>query len=909
MTFILLTCLISTSFLPFWIRSTADMAAAIQRPNQAIARPSFGARPGVAQSASDEFCGFIKRLSSDYDAAADPSRLLRYRKWSKSDLYLRGNHLIFFDEQYNSYLQLPSGATDLHHVVNYFASTLETLATEYSKSKPQLTAYSRAGDGQRVQESVDTAQFLIECLRSTLFPMRSLQREAYLVLLRGGVFTRVYVDRAAGQAVEVPQYGLEQRDVSPGQFWCPHCGGQGQVNEQTQQCPQCGNGPVQVQSNPIQAQSLMRQGGFKVPAGEIRRDPIDPYEVDIADRATGPWDSPYLRWDCVKYKSELAEEFQDWDMEAARGSAIGVNADKLVGLQWARQLELECGNLGNPDQNYSWSYGVGRLGSNSAQLVDKLTAVRSQLHYRVGVYRDKVFDNDVFLPGIGKVIPKRTKCGEVFPHGLTAYLINGEAVKVADKCLDDEWDGYTVTVPTRGFYGNGAEQFVAIQDWINDAVSLAITMGMMTASGILVMDKDRYEGATGKPGDILTMLDRQLGEAVGDGIEHIAISGDHGQVQSLLAMSKADMVNVSGARSPDWGGEPSQTPGKQLATGINYNNAIASAVAGMKLDLRAENFAHCTEQGLRIISRDKDYVTPRYWRMLDDQKGRWLRGYDIGHDIAVRVEEDSAQPLTSLERRANLVAAHSQMGYGIVDGNGKPANPAWKERLIAKRFNLEQDPDASDNWATIAYRRIDAMMETAEMAGKYAMQLPPDQAKQFLKLQILRAGLERNDYDLSDPQALMPSHGDRHLQLVDAYQLFFETDEYRHAPLPVKEVIEMLLPLHFAAEQKDEVAKQLIVKQLAAPLQPPPPPPDKPKQSISLKDALAVPGAAEQMLAEVGIKVAPMGQVGQDDEGAEGEKEQPSGAPPQDAAALPSPMPPIGAGQPPPKQPQPEAIQ
>ena len=887
------------------------MVAALQSPVQtAPPRPPLSLVSPQAQTVSDEFIQWAKQRSKDFDSAADPSRLLRYRKWSKVDFYVRGRQLLYWDEGANAYLDLPASDTELHHVTNYFWSVIDTLATEYSKSKPNFVAYSRAGDDQRVQEAVDNAQYLIDTWRTSLWTLRLLQREAHLVLIRGGVFTRTYVDKSAGPPVEVPEFETAVKTVAPGQYGCPHCGVQGSLSWESQpgddafppppnSCPQCGNGPIDIQNQAVLARTIALTGSRKVPSGELRSDPIDPYEVDIADRATGPWDSPYLRWDSVQFNSKLAEEFPNWDQEKAKSSATGVNADKLIGLQYARQLELEIGNLGTADQSNS-AWISGRFGSNAATLTDKLTSVRSQIHYRVGDYRNKTFPADIYVPGCNKVVPAGMKLGDAFPHGLRIILINGECIDVQDACLDDEWHGYTVTVPSRGFYGNGAEQFVAIQDWINDSVSLAITMAMMTAAGILVMDKDRYEGATGRPGDVLTMLDRGIGEKVSDGIEHISISGDHGQVQNLLSMSKADLVNVSGARSPDWGGEPSQTPGKQLATGINYNNAIASAVAGMKLELRAENQCRRFEQALKLFPQVSVY--PRYMRTQDDVKGRWMRGYDIGHDIAVRFEEDSAQPLTSLERRANLVAAINQLGYGKVDPNGKPVNAPWIEREIAKRFSLASDPDASDAWQTIAYRRIDAMMEAAGMAQRFAMALPPAQAKQFISMQILRAGLEREEYELTDPLAITPNKGDKHMSLVEAYANYCATDEYRKAPLPVKEAIEALLPLHFAAEQKDEADKAMITKQAMAPLNPPPEPPPPPKESISLKDALAVPGAAEQMLAQAGIHVAPRpvdvneDKQSQPDDGAQS---GPAAQPDDGGAMSQSPIPPQVTQQPP----------
>lgn len=850
------------------------MVAALQQVSQPA--PSLGSHMAAQipqrkapqdQRITDEFVGWVKQETAEFEQTANPGRLLQYRTWLKVDYYARGNQLIFWDAMSESYLPLPSEDTDLHHTVNYFASVLDTLVTEYTKSQPRLVAYSRAGDDQRIKDSVEASQYVIECLRPTLWTKRQVQREAHLVLLRGGLFTRTYEDKTAGAPVQVAEHRLDTQTLEPGQFWCPHCGAQGTLGTgdspvpaqpggafpaAPKVCPQCGKGPIDVQAEPVMANTLQQADSYKVPAGEIRSEPIDPFEVDIADRSTGPWDSPTLRWDTAEYNASLCMEFPDWRPDKAPASVSGVSAEKTIGLQYARSLELHLQNSGAADQSRT-AY-ANRMSSASMPLIDKKTSIRSQVHFRTGVYAHKTFDVNVYLPGRNQAIPAGTELGTVFPNGLKIILINGECVKVEDFNLDWEWHGYTVTVPTRGFFGNGAEQFVAIQDWINDSVSLAITMGMMTASGITIVDKDRIEGVFGKPGETLSLLDRGLGEPIGNSIEHIAIAGDHGQVQQLLAMSKSDLVAVSGARSPDWGGAPDQAPGKQLATGINYNNAIASAVAGMKLELRAENFAMRMEQALRIFGTSTVY--PRYLETDDGQKGRWMRGYEVGHDIKVKFEEDSAQPLTTLERRANLVAAMSQVGYGKIGPEGKPINPPWLERSIAKQFNLPEDPEASNEWSTIAYRRIDAMKEAYQMASQFAQGMPPDQAEQFVTAQILRAGLEREEFDITDEMALTPSKLDKDSSLIEEYLRFGATDEFQECPLPVKQAIEKLVPIHFAAQKRDEGEMLAITQKIMGPLQPPPTPEPK-APSISIKFGELPDEAKFQVLKEAGITIDP----------------------------------------------------
>lgn len=865
----------------------------------------------AATVVTDDFILWARKISQDFEETSDPGKLLRYRRWLKVDLYDRGEQLIYWDAQYEGYRILPNEDTDLHHTVNYFARIIDTLATEYSKSNPRLTTYSRAGDDQRIKDAVDTSQYVVDCLTESLWDKRSLQKEANLVLMRGGVFTRTYVDKLSGPELAVPQTGLSTVTVQPGQFSCPHCGVKGSLSwspdaqetdempQPPQSCPSCGNGPIETPQQPILAKSL-KVSTKTVRAGEIRSDSVDPYEVEIGDRCTGPWDSPFLRWDRVRYIYDICRDFPDWDPENRKRGASGINPDKENGLRYARQIEVAIGNTGVADQNNAMLQGATRFsaGAGAGALTDKVTALQSDIYFRYEVYKNKSFPVAVFLPGIDRAIPPETRFGDVFPHGMKVSMVDGECLAVEDICIDDEWDGYSVTVPTRGFFGNAAEQFIAIQDWINENVSLIITNALYASSGITIADLDRFEDLQAKPGTLAHVKDRGIGEPISNMIEHIAISGDVNAMVNALGMSKQDMVSVSGARDPNWGGEPGQQPGMQLATGINYNNAIASAVAGMKLELRADNRARRMEQALRWFEKTQTF--PRYMQKLDDSKGQWLRGYQIGHDIKVKVEEDSHQPLTWLERRANLLAAMGA-GYGKVNPEtGKPLNPPWLERHLAKAFGAPEDPEASNEWATIAYRRIDAMMSAYQIGMKYVGAMRPEQnPQQFLKLLILRAGLEREDYPLNDPQAITPGAGDKNMQLIDAYEQFCATDEFRKAPLPVREAVETLLPLHFAADHKIEATKGMVVKQLMAPLNPPPPPPP-PKESIALKDALAVPGAAEQMLAQVGINV-PMGSAQPPD--AQEEKPEPV------AGGVP-PGPPPGQGAPPQGgQPQPQAGQ
>jgi hypothetical protein len=829
-------------------------------------------RSEVARQASDEFSAWLQEQCDEFTDATDPSRLIRFRKHSRSDFYVRGNQLIRFDAQLDQYVPMTGDDVDLHHVVNYLQTIIERAVTEATKSQPKFVTYSRAGDNQRVKDSVDTAQFLIDCLRTTLWTKRDAQRETKLAVLRDGVFTRTYVDPAAGPLITVPQYGIATKTVRPGEFKCPHCGVQGALSwedggeedgqqqqpdmqqaapEPPSECPQCGNGPIEVRSQPILARTLMQRQGFKVPAGELRSCPIDPFEIEISDRSEGPWASPFLFWDSVVDLSDLCEEFPDWDPETKRAVGAGLGTDRMVALQCARQLELEIGNLGLPhqDERTYFARGAGRVGG---QVTDKRTAIRSQRHLRRKVYARKKFDRDVWVPGLDRVIPAGVEIGNVFPNGLKSRWINGELIKVEDHNLDWEWHGYSLTVNTRGFWGNGAEQYVGIQDWLNDSVSLALTMGMMTAAGILIVDKDRFEGLIGKPGEPLQILDRGIGEPIKNSIEHIAISGDSRQIDSLINMSKEDMVGVSGERDANSGGVPGG-PGMETATGVRYQDSLASAMGGTRNELRAENHGLRYEQALRLWPQVSVY--PRFMRTDDGAKARWLRGLDIGHDIGVRVEPDSHQPITNLERRGNFVAAR-KLGWGQKGPDGKPVLGNWGEKLAGDYFNLPNDPDASSEIDTIAYRRIDAMMQACEMAQKYAAQLPPDQAKQFITLQILRAGLERDDYPLTDPRAVTPWKSDANEQLMTVYELYSRTDEYFKAPLPLKEAIEALIPLHFAAQQKDMAEMMKITSSILGPLhQPPPPDPKAP--NISVKFETLPDEAKQKVLAEAGIMVSP----------------------------------------------------
>lgn len=849
------------------------MAAALQTIQRAPLYAYEGnvpSKPKVAREASDEFSSWLKEQCSEFVDATDPSRLIRYRKWSRSDIYCRGQQLIKFDAQLDQYVPMTGDDVDLHHVVNYIAQIIERAVTEATKSQPKFVTYSRAGDNQRIKDAVDTSQFLIDCLRSTLWTKRDAQRETKLAVLRDGVFTRTFVDTAAGPLITIPQYGTATKTVRPGEFWCPHCGVGGQLSwddqgedgadmqgsgsatpEPPQECPQCGNGPIDVRSQPILARTLMQRQGFKVPAGELRSCPIDPFEIEISDRSEGPWASPFLFWDSVVDVSDLCEEFQDWDPETKKAVGAGLGTDRMVALQCARQLELEIGNLGLPHQDER-SYAARGAGRVGGQVTDKRTAIRSQRHLRRKVYARKKFDRDVWVPGLDRVIPAGVVMGDAFPNGMKSRWINGELIKVEDQNLDWEWHGYSLTVPTRGFWGNGAEQYVGIQDWLNDSVSLALTMGMMTAAGILVVDKDRFEGLIGKPGEPLQILDRGIGEPIGNSIEHIAISGDSRQIESLISMSKEDMVGVSGERDSNSGGIPGG-PGMDTATGVRYQDAIASASGGTRNELRAENHGIRLEQSLRLFP--KVAVYPRFMRTTDDAKGRWLRGLDIGHDIGVRSEPDSHQPITNLERRGNFVAAR-KLGWGQKGPDGKPMLGNWGEKLAGDYFNLPNDPDASSEIDTIAYRRIDAMMQACEMAQKYARQLPPDQAKQFITLQILRAGLERDEYDLKDPRAVTPWRADANESLMEIYGLYSRTDEYLKAPLPIKEAIETLIPLHFAAQRKDDVAMMQITQSIMAPMQQPPKAePKAPNVSIAFKDLpMEARGA---ILEEAGVHVDP----------------------------------------------------
>lgn len=888
-----------------------DMMSTGQQLDRLMARKQ--APPDVAQEVRNDLSDFFLNLSAQYGEVQNPRMIQKYRTWLKVDLYHRGEQFLLWDNTLGSFSAMDSSKLDLHFSVNYFNQIIESLVTEYCKSQPAFRATSRAGDDQRVKDTVEVVQYLIDSFvdGESFWSKVDRQREAHLVLLRGGVFTRVWVDKNAGPLQKIPQYTPGVKTVMPGVFSCPSCGTKGTLQyspkpgqpvpddmsaiKPPKDCPSCKNTPISIDQEPVLGQTLTISGVLQVPTGEIRTGPVDPYEVDMSDRATCVGGTPWLRWDVAEDKYKLKEAYPQWTWDPETGSAVGggddtngMHPNKAVGLLYARQIETSTNSLGVPDDwQQSWASAYGSGSAGTASVTDTMTALKSVIYFRPYTYSYKTFPMPQNIPGDprGLAVPADTPIGQVYPNGAKITFLAGECVKIEDFNIDWEWDFYSTTVPTRGAYGTAAEQGVANQDWINESVSVSYQASMMAAWGLLIANLDRFEKLTTKPGEVSTVKDLEPNEKVGDLIAHIGLNVNTQAITGMIDMAKKDLVGTLGGRDA----ANAQIPGgpeSELATGINYQNSLASSQAGVKLELKAGNAAKQLEQAVRWFKVSQ--VWPRYLRTMDNQKGRYLKGMDIGHDVTIAVEEDSHQPVTAIERRLNLFNARTKMGYGVMqpDGQGgmKPTNPPWFEDAIANLFQVPRDPSSSDKWNTIAYGRIDAMSQMAEMGKRIAGQgLPPGQAQAFSLLKILQAGLGNEDLPLMldpqpgqagppgpdgqpgqpqgpqpNPDALQPSIADNDDALTQAYLDFYGTDPWNQLDPLVKKAILMLPALHYKAGVRDHATKMAIAKDVMAPLAPPPPPPNE-SVSIQLPWPKLQPEMQAQVAEKIGMHLTPQG--------------------------------------------------
>jgi len=260
----------------------------------------------------------------------------------------------------------------------------------------------------------------------------------------------------------------------------------------------------------------------------------------------------------------------------------------------------------------------------------------------------------------------------------------------------------------------------------------------------------------------------------------------------------ADAQLVEGVRNSNISGLPG--PGMRTATGVQYQSATADSYAAQRLILRAAYRARMMNKATKQWKARA--LRPQWFTKYGETRGKYIDPLNLPGDVSFRVEEDSHQPRTNDDQRADTLAF-------LKAGGGSGQHQPQVEENLARVFRQNAGPDDYDSWKTKIEKRLDAMKQIAEM---FAQQPGIEQDPQALELLM---------------QPMMPRPLDKPMMFIRFFDALYLSDEYDNFP----PIMQLALDQLVMAFKMDGAQKMAMDQGLAAAAMPAPPEGSNPKDS------------------------------------------------------------------------------
>ena len=317
-----------------------------------------------------------------------------------ADLFAKGIHFVDFSPQRGIIEEWSADKVSscMYTPVPLLQYAVEVIAAQYSTSSGKTVPVATDDSDPKTKAVVRSLEEYAKYLDWDFYHRDPAlrQREAKLIPLRG-VYNFVEYDRQAGAKIELPQY------VPTSDVLCQDCGapaggqGQGGMNAAGQSIPLGGGGgnpvpggypgsngngragmlpgePPLENPSPIcpncgspntreMLTGIQNAGTIIGRQGQVRRNVVDPFQVDIYDRRRGIEESKHLIYDEILFKSE-AKKIYPWVTEVKGTASLGNYEQGFLGLHWLSQLQIIVANTGRLDQSqaeYMSSFGTSRV--------------------------------------------------------------------------------------------------------------------------------------------------------------------------------------------------------------------------------------------------------------------------------------------------------------------------------------------------------------------------------------------------------------------------------------------------------------------------------------------------------------------------------------------------------------------
>jgi hypothetical protein len=772
---------------------------------------------------------------ADYYNLTRLSRPRRYYLWLMAALFAKGIHYVFYDPYRGSVEEWPQKKVSQCMYTPYplIQYAVNVIASQYTTSNGQAIPMSEASEDPKIKAVLRSLKDYSDYKDWEFFRRdpQVRQTEAMMIPLRG-CYSFVYWDKNAGPKMQVPRYGPQQQMV------CADCGsevaneGMDGTSGDPGVLPGAGNvlgmGPTDGATGPLPTPEVPREGGCPhcgsqniqaiaagvelsgmLPArqGVSRREPVDPFQVEIFDRRRGVEASKHLTYDEILFKTEAMKDYP-WLKDVKGTATMGNYQQGFLGLHYLAQLQILLSNTGQLDQSRpDW---VGSLGPNANTLgyygsyLHQLLCWRRRAWLDVEVYSgpDWIADKDTQLPGRNDLIPKGTKWAEVFPDGMLIHLVNGDTVvQVENQDKNKHWSYVAYRPSAEGLHGAGVTNLLSLNRGYDEASSFQMQALLDAALGRVLFDEriTKFTNIPGK-GTPVSIDARPLGEPMQNLMARVDVGGAQaiGAAEPVKESLRGQIGDLTMAANPQGAGLRPQGVGKETATAARYNAGATSTLQAPPMELYAAHRAKSIEQAVEL--EKKHGFKPRGYTKHDETTVRWFDPLQIPEDVRWAVVNDSWQPRTMETKRENIGAAVS---LGVGTGNLSPA----MEEQASRVFGLDEETDTYEDWAVKAEKRLDALKEMAPAVMQEAQQAAlevqnPEEAM------MLEQALPQRLIQLAQaaPQPMdQPGHG----AYARYYGELYLKDDW-DAYLPVlQQAITQLWQMHNMAVQQEQMQQAM----------------------------------------------------------------------------------------------------
>lgn len=744
------------------------------------------------------FKDWANSIEKDIDEDNKQEELQRIRKWVKNDRFYRGQQRGFFSPVTGTYQPInlddyQATEQSILLINNQVRPLVKAIAKEWAKSQSKLHAISTKDDNKtkRASRYVDAALVLFQ---RKLIDEPFKQREAQNAILFGNYFRYNYWSEEgnAQSTIERPVFEEKTFTIGDEHYQCLNCKIVGDITElNNNNCPDC-DGDVEI-NKPIEKTMREQTGTETINIGQPVSENIHPIEVKVHLRARNIRQSPYLR-----RKRPIMSQILKYAFPYAK---ICGGKDMSPVSRYATELESSSGNTnsgsGTPD-------GAGaNETSKTTELVEFV-----QIWLDKPMYFNVKLSESVTL-GDGTVIPKGTKLIDLFPDGLYMAKNGNEVLDIKNESKNDFWNHGAYDILSSSFWGDGIEDVIQNQQFINEVQSLMVENILHNASPKIIFNPSLidHELLTGRPREMTPMsVAARKDDKPQNAIMQLSGMSLTGEAQGAMAQGKDDMRQQLGAFPTMQG---MSDPHIQTATGMAIVRDSALGLISPALALKAQVEVEWAYQILKLIKGHWVEEAENLSGILGKYSVPEAQAFsecDLDRDIEIIAEPSSWMPRTDIEVRQDFINFLTVGGLPM--GFLNPAFPQEVKQRASElfRFDISFDKIEPDiRWANLRLEQLEEIVIKLVQRG-------------------FAQGTESDEQTVAQICKEIPIdlYIDTHSVYIDEYTKFLKTDKGIYSMPLLKASVKYLIMQHEEAgktlkqemlqSQQEEVANQALTE-------------------------------------------------------------------------------------------------